>query len=64
MSFPGLAGANGQPAVGAYLRQPDGRHHANSVQVLGAGEAGVAWIAAFAEPGLFATFGLPLVYPA
>ena len=56
-------GANGQPAVGAYLRQPDGRHHAHSVQVLSAGAAGVTWIAAFAEPGLFATFGLPLVYP-
>ena len=55
--------ANGQPAVGAYLRQRDGRHHAHSVQVLSAGTAGVTWIAAFAEPGLFATFGLPLVYP-
>ena len=56
-------GANGQPAVGAYLRQPDGRHHAHSVQVFSAGAAGVTWIAAFAEPGLFPTFGLPLVYP-
>jgi hypothetical protein len=33
------------------------------VQVLSAGAAGVTWIAAFAEPGLFATFGMPLVYP-
>ncbi len=56
-------GANGQPGVGAYLRQSDGRHYAHSVQVFSAGAAGVTWIAAFAEPGLFTTFGLPPVYP-
>jgi len=56
-------GANGQPAAGAYLRQPDGRHHAHSIQVFTAGQDGLAWIAAFQEPGLFATFGLPPVYP-
>jgi RNA polymerase sigma-70 factor (ECF subfamily) len=56
-------GANGQPAAGAYLRQDDGAYHAHSVQVFSATGAGVTWIAAFQEPGLFETFGLPLVYP-
>ncbi len=56
-------GANGQPAAGLYLRQDDGRHHAQSVQVFSATAGGVSWIAAFAEPGLFATFGLPLIFP-
>jgi len=56
-------GANGQPAAGLYLRRDDGRHHAHSVQVFGATGGGVSWIAAFAEPGLFTTFGLPLIFP-
>jgi len=57
-------GANGQPAIGAYLRQDDGRHHAHSVQVFDVAEGGLTWIAAFQDPPLFGTFGLPLVYPA
>jgi RNA polymerase sigma-70 factor (ECF subfamily) len=57
-------GANGQPAAAAYLRQEDGRHHAHSVQVFRATGEGMTWIAAFQEPDLFETFGLPLVYPA
>jgi RNA polymerase sigma-70 factor (ECF subfamily) len=56
-------GANGQPAAGAYLRQDDGRHHAHSVQVFSATGKGITWIAAFQEPELFETFGLPPVYP-
>jgi RNA polymerase sigma-70 factor (ECF subfamily) len=56
-------GANGQPAMGAYLRQDDGRHHAHSVQVFDVTEGGLTWIAAFQEPALFATFGLPPMYP-
>ena len=56
--------ANGQPAMGAYLRQDDGRHHAHSVQVFDVTDGSLTWIAAFQEPGLFATFGLPLIYPA
>jgi RNA polymerase sigma-70 factor (ECF subfamily) len=56
-------GANGQPAAAAYLRAEDGRHHAHSVQVFSATGAGITWIAAFQEPELFETFGLPLVYP-
>jgi RNA polymerase sigma-70 factor (ECF subfamily) len=55
--------ANGQPAAGAYLRQDDGRHHAHSVQVFTVSETGITWIAAFHEPELFGTFGLPPVYP-
>jgi RNA polymerase sigma-70 factor, ECF subfamily len=56
-------GANGQPAAGAYLREPDGRHHAHSVHVFTVAEAGITWIAAFQEPDLFPAFGLPPVYP-
>jgi RNA polymerase sigma-70 factor, ECF subfamily len=56
--------ANGQPAMGGYLRQDDGRHHAHSVQVFDVAEDGLTWIAAFQDPALFATFGLPLIYPA
>jgi RNA polymerase sigma-70 factor, ECF subfamily len=56
-------GANGQPAAAAYLREEDGRHHAHSVQVFSATGAGITWIAAFQDPRLFETFGLPLVYP-
>jgi RNA polymerase sigma-70 factor, ECF subfamily len=56
-------GANGQPAAGAYLLRDDGRHHAHSIHVFGVTGDRINWIAAFQEPGLFATFGLPLVYP-
>jgi RNA polymerase sigma-70 factor (ECF subfamily) len=56
-------GANGQPAAGAYLVQDDGRHHAHSVQVFSTTQEGITWIAAFQEPELFGTFGLPAVYP-
>lgn len=56
-------GANGQPAMGAYLRRDDGRHHAHSVQVFDVSEGGLAWIAAFQDRALFGTFGLPPVYP-
>jgi RNA polymerase sigma-70 factor, ECF subfamily len=55
--------ANGQPAMGAYLRRDDGRHHAHSVQVFDVTDEGLAWIAAFQDPPLFGTFGLPLVFP-
>ncbi len=57
-------GANGQPAAGLYLRRDDGCHHAHSVHVFSATGGGISWIAAFAEPGLFATFGLPPIFPA
>jgi len=54
--------ANGQPAVGAYLRRDDGAHRAHSVQVFTFADSGVARIVAFLDPDLFATFGLPLTY--
>jgi RNA polymerase sigma-70 factor, ECF subfamily len=56
-------GANGQPAMGAYRVDDDGRHHAHSIQVLQASTAGITWIAAFQSPELFPAFGLPPVYP-
>lgn len=55
--------ANGQPAMGAYRLDDDGRHHAHSIQVLHASAAGITWIAAFQNPELFPAFGLPPVYP-
>ena len=51
--------ANGQPALAAYLRGPDGVYRAHAVQVLTCTGAGIARIVAFLEPRLFATFGLP-----
>jgi len=54
--------ANGQPAVGAYLRRDDGAHRAHSVQVFTFADSGLARIVAFVDPHLFATFGLPLTY--
>jgi RNA polymerase sigma-70 factor (ECF subfamily) len=52
--------ANGQPAVGAYLRGADGVHHAHSVQVFTVSGSGIARIVAFVDPRLFPSFGLPL----
>jgi len=53
--------ANGQPAVASYLLGPDGRHHAQSIQVLTVADGLVAGIVAFLDTGLFPTFGLPTV---
>jgi RNA polymerase sigma-70 factor, ECF subfamily len=55
--------ANGQPAVGAYLREPDGVHRAHAIQVLTVRAAGITRIDSFLDPGLFAAFGLPATYP-
>ncbi|HEY2521491.1 MAG TPA: sigma-70 family RNA polymerase sigma factor [Streptosporangiaceae bacterium] len=55
--------ANGQPALGAYRIEDDGRHHARMIQVLHASEAGLTWMPAFHDQKLFPIFGLPLVYP-
>ena len=54
----------GRPACCSPLsasRRRRAANHAHSVQVFGATGGGVSWIAAFAEPGLFATFGVPLI---
>jgi RNA polymerase sigma-70 factor, ECF subfamily len=58
------AAANGQPAFAAYLRGPDGRHHAHVIQVLTVTAGGVAGVVAFQDQKLFATFGLPQILPA
>jgi RNA polymerase sigma-70 factor, ECF subfamily len=56
--------ANGQPALAAYQRDPDGVHRAHVVQVLACTTAGVAHVVAFRDPGLLAAFGLPPELPA
>ncbi len=58
-----MTSANGQPALGGYRIEDDGRHHARMIQVLHASEAGLTWLPAFHDERLFPLFGLPLVYP-
>jgi RNA polymerase sigma-70 factor (ECF subfamily) len=58
------AAANGQPAAAAYLRDGDGRYRAYGIVVLTVTATGIAGIVVFADPGLFAWFGLPQVQPA
>jgi len=55
--------ANGQPAIGAYRIEDDGRHHARMIQLFHASENGLTWIPAFHDQKLFPLFGLPLIYP-
>jgi RNA polymerase sigma-70 factor (ECF subfamily) len=56
------ADANGHPALAAYLRGPDGIHHAHAIQVLTVTAAGIARVVTFLDPGLFTAFDLPRVY--
>ena len=56
--------ANGQPAFAVYQREPGGTYRAHAVQVLTVSVRGIARIVAFADPGLFGSFGLPPEYPA
>jgi RNA polymerase sigma-70 factor (ECF subfamily) len=56
--------ANGQPAFAVYEREPDGAFRAHAIQVLTVTDAGIARIVAFADPSLFAPFGLPPSLPA
>jgi RNA polymerase sigma-70 factor (ECF subfamily) len=58
-----MTSANGQPALGGYRIENDGRHHARMIQVLHASDAGLTWLPAFHDQELFPKFGLPLVYP-
>ena len=58
-----MTSANGQPALGGYRVEDDGRHHARMIQVLHASEAGLTWMPSFHDQALFPIFGLPLVYP-
>lgn len=53
--------ANGQPAFGLYMQQPDGTFTPFHLQVLRVDGDRVAHVVAFFETGLFETFGLPAV---
>lgn len=56
--------ANGQPAFGLYMRQPDGTFRPFHLQVLTIVDGRVSHVAAFFDDALFETFGLPPVLPA
>ncbi len=56
--------ANGQPAFGLYMREPDGSHRAFQLHVLTLGPSGVSHATVFFDLDLFATFGLPATQPA
>ena len=56
--------ANGQPAFGLYMREPDGSHVAFNLPVLTIGASGVTHVACFFDVGLFDVFGLPRRLPA
>ncbi len=56
--------ANGQPAYGLYMRQPDGHFEPFQLQVLQVVDGRVRHVVAFFEQGLFETFGLPATLPA
>jgi RNA polymerase sigma-70 factor, ECF subfamily len=51
--------ANGQPAFGLYMKQPDGSFAAFQLQVLTLGRSGVSHVAVFFDTELFTKFGLP-----
>jgi RNA polymerase sigma-70 factor (ECF subfamily) len=55
------ASANGQPAFGQYVRDPDGVYRPHALHVLTLTATGVCRIVLFQHPGadLFARFGLP-----
>jgi RNA polymerase sigma-70 factor, ECF subfamily len=56
--------ANGQPAFGLYMRQPDGTFTPFHLQVLTITGGRVSHVAAFFDRALFETFGLPASLPA
>jgi RNA polymerase sigma-70 factor (ECF subfamily) len=56
--------ANGQGAFASYLREPDGRYHADAVLMPTVTTTGIARIVVFLDPGLFRSFGLPLDHAA
>jgi RNA polymerase sigma-70 factor (ECF subfamily) len=56
--------ANGQPAFGLYMRQPDGSFTPFQLQVLDLDGDRVAHVAAFFDTALFEQFGLPARLPA
>jgi RNA polymerase sigma-70 factor (ECF subfamily) len=56
--------ANDQPGFAVYERAPDGTFRAHAIQVLTVADTGITRIVAFADPSLFAPFGLPPRLPA
>ena len=56
--------ANGQPAFGLYMRQPDGTFRPFHLQVLDLDGEHVRHVGAFFEEGTFERFGLPEMLPA
>ena len=56
--------ANGQPAFGLYMRQPDGTFRPFHLQVLDLDGDRVRHVGAFFDERLFQTFGLPAELPA
>jgi RNA polymerase sigma-70 factor, ECF subfamily len=55
--------ANRQPAVAAYYRAGDeGAYHAHAVIVLAIAGGEIASLVRFADPALFARFGLPMTF--
>ena len=56
-------GANGQPAFGLYMRQPDGTHAAFQLQVLTLSGDHVSRVGVFFDVSLFDRFGLPATLP-
>jgi RNA polymerase sigma-70 factor, ECF subfamily len=55
-----VTGANGCPALGTYIRQPDGSYAAHSLQVLDTAGGEITHIYAFLDQDVFRAFGLPL----
>ncbi|MET1007688.1 MAG: sigma-70 family RNA polymerase sigma factor [Propionibacteriaceae bacterium] len=51
--------ANGQPAYGVYMRNPDGSYRPFQIQQLTIGSGGVSHVAAYFDLALFERFGLP-----
>jgi RNA polymerase sigma-70 factor (ECF subfamily) len=56
-------GANGQPAVAAYVRGPDGVYGLHTLQVFTVTPKGVARTVVFQDPVVFALFGLSPTLP-
>jgi RNA polymerase sigma-70 factor (ECF subfamily) len=50
--------ANGQPAVGAYVRGEDGQYHVHTLQVFTVTGSEIIRTTVFQDESLFAMFGL------
>ncbi|MGC5166720.1 sigma-70 family RNA polymerase sigma factor [Luteimicrobium sp. DT211] len=56
--------ANGLPVYGLYMRSDEGAHRAFQLHQVEVGPDGVTRVVAYFDTALFATFGLPEVWPA